>query len=420
MMAVFGKFWASRIKENTMRGRWEKARSGAVVGCGVTLYGYAKVGEKRETALVIQEDEAEVVRLIFRWYVEDRLSLGAVAKRLTEMRIATAGDSRGHPSERGFASWSAQGVRRILVEESYTGQHASRRFYKDPERNRMRERDRSEWIITTIPAIISRELYKTAQARLARGRSESKGNLKSEHLMYKRLRCACGYSVQVKQRDYKRNGTVYQYRCLTRDCGHTKSMARNTSCGLPSFPTGEVDEVVWQFILKLLQEPEALLQGFDEYLAEQRSANAHLYATLEAAEASIAREEQALSNAVELYLSAPSQAVKDIALSKQREIEERLHSLRREQDVLRRQLASSDISPQIVADLREFGEAIAEELETNTSFEFRRGIIEDLGITGVLAEENGEKVIYINWLSRQDRRVVPTSPKIGALLGRSA
>jgi site-specific DNA recombinase len=59
-----------KISERAMRGRVQAAKSGSVQVAGHPPYGYDLVKEKGKFRLQINEEEAQIVRLIFRWYTE--------------------------------------------------------------------------------------------------------------------------------------------------------------------------------------------------------------------------------------------------------------------------------------------------------------------------------------------------------------
>lgn len=64
------------------------------------------------TTLALCSHEAALVREIFRWYVEEGLTIYAIAQRLTAQGIATA---------YSHAAWTPSAVRRILGNASYSG-----------------------------------------------------------------------------------------------------------------------------------------------------------------------------------------------------------------------------------------------------------------------------------------------------------
>lgn len=96
-----------QIRKRLQGGRIRSAKDGKDVGQKAP-YGYEKGPDKR---LVIREDEACVVRLIFQWCIE---GVGRVqtARRLTEMMI---------PNPSGLSIWSHVTVRKILGNPKYKG-----------------------------------------------------------------------------------------------------------------------------------------------------------------------------------------------------------------------------------------------------------------------------------------------------------
>jgi DNA invertase Pin-like site-specific DNA recombinase len=76
-----------KIAERTTRARRAIAQSGGVVSHGKTPYGYQVVQGKHEFA--VNEAEAQVVRLIFEWFTQDRMTIAGVVRKLNEVGIST-------------------------------------------------------------------------------------------------------------------------------------------------------------------------------------------------------------------------------------------------------------------------------------------------------------------------------------------
>ncbi|HYX71750.1 MAG TPA: recombinase family protein, partial [Nitrososphaera sp.] len=73
-----------KIRERCVRGKRQKALNGKVVRGGTDLYGYSY--DKDHGVRVIKEDEARVVRQIYRWILEG-VSTRKVIQRLNEQGI---------------------------------------------------------------------------------------------------------------------------------------------------------------------------------------------------------------------------------------------------------------------------------------------------------------------------------------------
>lgn len=156
----------------------------------VCPYGYQK-GENGR--MKPDEETADNVRQIFQW-AADGLSAGAIARKLSEMKILTPAEykaSKGknyHDISRTNGVWCRSAVLRILEDERYTGMYImGKKHSAEVGSYKMIRNDESEWI--KIPdhhtPIISKELFKQAKAKIRK------------------------FSVNKKPRDYVLKGKVY-------------------------------------------------------------------------------------------------------------------------------------------------------------------------------------------------------------------
>jgi site-specific DNA recombinase len=110
-----------------------------------TCYGYKHDDNGK---LVINEEKAAVVSMIYRLYAEGS-SLAQVSAKLNEMKI---------PSPRGNSTWARETIRKILRNEKYTGSVILQKTYvedylthkqirNDGQKNKFMIRDNHETII---------------------------------------------------------------------------------------------------------------------------------------------------------------------------------------------------------------------------------------------------------------------------------
>ena len=121
----FGLFMSRReyktINRRLQRGRIASVKEGKYCG-SVAPYGYSRVrlgGEKGWT-LAVNEEEAEVVRLIFEWYVNGYTENGT-AQRPGTSKIARKLNELGYRPRKGGRTWAAASVRDMLINPVYTG-----------------------------------------------------------------------------------------------------------------------------------------------------------------------------------------------------------------------------------------------------------------------------------------------------------
>src|SRR5262249_29707017 len=120
--------------------------------------------------LEIAAAEAEVVRTLYRWLIDERTTVRQILKRLAD------GPWRPRCGQR---LWSRAFVHRILSDPLYTGTaYANRHVFVAPRKPRStgpragtptcrRLRPREEWIAIQVPAIIDESTHQDAQSQLA-------------------------------------------------------------------------------------------------------------------------------------------------------------------------------------------------------------------------------------------------------------
>ncbi len=116
LQGMFTEYERARIAERSRRGKRHRAQAGSVSVLSRAPYGYRYVGREAGGGAAhfeVAETEAEVVRRIFRWIGEKRVSLSAVCRRLFEA---------GVPSPTGKAQWGRSMIWTLLSSSAYTGQ----------------------------------------------------------------------------------------------------------------------------------------------------------------------------------------------------------------------------------------------------------------------------------------------------------
>ena len=105
-----GRDYLEYTKEILARGRLASVKRGCYIG-SVAPYGYDKITIGKDHTLTPNELEADVVRLIFDWYVNEDMTTGAIRRRLNEMGIKS----------RNKDTWYERTVNQILGNKHYDG-----------------------------------------------------------------------------------------------------------------------------------------------------------------------------------------------------------------------------------------------------------------------------------------------------------
>lgn len=397
----FSKFWWAKIREATMRGRREKLEKGIVLGNGGAPYGYRKIGEKERTAFDIVEGEAEIVRLIYHWFVLDSVGATAIAARLTTEEIPTPG-APDHPRrKKGPYTWTYQTVRLILKNEAYAGTFQQNR-YRAISKKSCVLRPREEWIPVAVPAIVDRTTWEAAQERIAQGRRIYHPPTKRhQYLMSRRLTCVCGFAAtgHASGPTHKRPHGKWH---LNYACNHPR-LVSYLQCDWPHFRVEDVDNAVWDWIVSLLSDPYAMLEAFEEMQQQQNGEAEAIQEQIDAIDQQIARQQQRISQLLDLYLdNALGRAVLD---QKRREIEGLLTELAVERAVIVQRLETTTITTDQIAVIEGFAQEVLPNLQ-EADFALKRQLVEALNLYGTFVIEDGVRMLDLHWYARRERLMI--------------
>ena len=169
LSGIIGEAFRDMVKERTYAALESRAKGKRATGG--KSYGYDCVGAADSRHLVIDPEEADVVRQIFLRYAAGESSR-AIASDLNAKCIPAPGATWKRTTRRKDGKWLSSGVYALLKNEIYRGQRIWNRsqWRKDPDTGVRRrvERPRSEWIVRTEPTlrIVPEDLWSKVQARI--------------------------------------------------------------------------------------------------------------------------------------------------------------------------------------------------------------------------------------------------------------
>ncbi|MBI4185484.1 recombinase family protein [Candidatus Berkelbacteria bacterium] len=272
MQGVFHEYERMKIGERFRRGKLHKVRSGKLLGYN-PKYGYdyhpvvKQQGEKINGYFTIDEAEADVVRRVFDWFVNERLSIRGIRLRLFELGI---------PPKKGRQPiWTTGPLVRLLRDESYTGTHYYNKSeaimtkhpkvgaskYRRVKKGSKRLRPKEEWLPVQIPAIITRDLYERAQERFIENQKFASRNTKHPYLLQGVIFCPCGErrtgeAVSGKQRYYRCTDRIHRY-------------PLPPQCRQGGVNGVVLDTIVWNALVDLLTDPSTLESQAEQWLEKQ-------------------------------------------------------------------------------------------------------------------------------------------------------
>ncbi len=189
-----GNDYLEYTKKILQRGKEVSLRNGFYVNA-VIPYGYEREwiyeGKRKRPTLAIVEDEAKVVRMIFDWYVNERIGAAKISKRLNAMGI---------PSRKGTI-WKKSSIINMLKNEHYIGKivikkHIDVNTIEDLKITKHCVFNHDYEVVDgKHPAIITEEIFEKAQNTI-RSIPSVKPNQTLQNPFAGILKCECGSCVR--------------------------------------------------------------------------------------------------------------------------------------------------------------------------------------------------------------------------------
>jgi site-specific DNA recombinase len=277
---MISEYERAMIKERSRRGKRFKAKSGVVnVLCGAP-YGYTYNKKTAETAAYYEINNAEeiVVKQVYKLYAEDFLSIGAIARALNEQKI---------PTRKAISKWERSTVWGMLRNPAYTGkacygktEHTERKRITKALRAKggfnarnscSREKPREEWIEIPVPPIIPQSTFDIVQERLKSNKVHSQRNTKVMTLLQGMMVCSeCGYSLYRCFTETSAKRRIYYYRCFGSDAYRFEGVRK---CSCKPVRQDYLDQVVWDQVVSLLEDPGLIQREIEKRIEETRKAS---------------------------------------------------------------------------------------------------------------------------------------------------
>ena len=282
--------------------------------CG---YRYIRKSETSAAYYEVIEAEAQVVRMVFEVYMQQGLSINAIARLLNERHI---------PTRTAKTRWERSTVWAMLRNPAYRGKACygktelrPRQRITRPLRQRQglpsrdsasHERPRQEWIEMPVPALVSEEIFALAQELLESNKRHSPRRTVEPTLRQGMLVCQqCGYALyRTSTRTSQR--MIHYYRCLGSDAyRHFKGPV----CTDRPIRQDYLDTFVWAEIIRLREDPELVQAEITRRREAARNAN-----PLRKREEDLRRERTRLDHTLERLVTAYQEGLVTLAQLRQR------------------------------------------------------------------------------------------------------
>ena len=353
---MIAEYERAQILERSRRGKRHRAQAGEVSVMSGAPYGYRYIRKTDEAlaAYLVEETEASVVRRVYHMYTVDGLSIAEITRRLNR---------EGIPPRRA-GRWERSVIWGILRNPAYCGvacfgkTRLSARAQMRPQRRRGvttpsntggHQRPREEWIEIPVPALVTEETFARAQELLFQNKIRSRRRTIAPSIVQGLVGCAkCGYafsrtSTQTSARK------IHYYKCIGSDSWRKLG---GPVCDNKQFIRQELlDQIVWDEVVRLLQDPVLIQQELDRRLAAARTSD-----PTRKREQTLQRELSHVDKGIERLLTAYQEELLSLE-----QLRERMPMLRQRQQTLRAEL-------QAIADQANDRAAFLRLAETLTAF----------------------------------------------------
>ena len=238
-----------KLSERLKFGFRQAIKNGHVLG-NDKLYGY----DKKDCVLTVNEEEAEIIRIIFDLYGNQRLGTRTISKRLMEL---------GYTSREGNA-FNTLTIRHILENPKYKGWYCGNKSQSvDYRTKRNVLLDESEWVTypdPSIPAIVSEELWNRANALYKRRREEMKSHSSglSFHNRYPystKIYCEEHGTTFHRQVIQTKNGQQEVWQCKV-----YRSHGR-AACSAPQIRSSDLDFILSDIFKELIRDKQKIIDS---------------------------------------------------------------------------------------------------------------------------------------------------------------
>ncbi|OGM25736.1 hypothetical protein A3D00_03335 [Candidatus Woesebacteria bacterium RIFCSPHIGHO2_02_FULL_38_9] len=266
---LFAEYERARIAERFRLGKLRKARDGNVV-TSQAPFGYDYVFKQGNTHgyYKVNTQEAEIVKMIFRWVANERITIRTIVKRLKKMGIKPRRSQR--------EVWNTSTLSTLLRRKDYIGTTYYNRSYavipvhplketkyKKVKKTSRRFKPKDDWIAISVPAILDENLYIKVQKQLKENYELTARNVKNQYLLSGKIYCSCG---RRRTGEGPQKGKHLYYRCTDRVLMHPLPR----KCHEEGINARIADKLVWDGISNYMTSPKILKDQVKRWMTEQK------------------------------------------------------------------------------------------------------------------------------------------------------
>ena len=268
IMSAIAEYEHGLIKKRTISGRVGRVKNHKeIMPMRIAPFGF----DWKDKQLTINDEEAKYVRLIYEWYVYDKLTLREIGNRLVNYGVK--------PKRKESSSWSATSISRILTSEIYIGKYYYNRRKTKKVRGEVTKsgnpkktydlRDKEDWLLVEVPSVVDEDMWSLAQNQRGKNKTNS-GNAKHQYLLKSLLFCEnCGrrWDGTSYSGSRRKDGTksIYLiYRCPNKNPKKYGKEQDYCGCKNNTVRADVLEKFIWEeIVLDVINNPEKLAKKLE-------------------------------------------------------------------------------------------------------------------------------------------------------------
>lgn len=263
MLWVIWEMERDLIRDRTISWKVQKAKMWYYVGWWVAKLGYIMEKDWRWNKLILDEEEAKIVKRMFHLYVNENKSFAEICNIFNSEWIQTKYDkfySWRDTDKRKVAinHWYPWSLWRLIWDEIYIWNYYYWKKWKRYDKRLWKDVDyikpRSEWLILQSPRIIDDVTFYKAQDLLKKNKTTK--NNKNPHVFAWLLKCNCCWRSYVW---YKTHKWTMSYRCWWT---YTYRTMEETRCYNKEISEKYLVEHIWKKIEEIFKNPDTILEKY--------------------------------------------------------------------------------------------------------------------------------------------------------------
>lgn len=335
--AILAAEYSRDLSKKLNNAHKRREAEGSSVMTNGTMIGYDQINGE----LVINEEEAKIVRLVFDMYLQGD-GIKTICKKLEDMNIYNSKGNR----------YGVSTIRRMLKNEKYMGTMICNKTHKDFDTKKVIQNDKREWIIhkNRLPVIINENDWNKVQSIMnSRTCVDENGRtcglkMSNEPLRGKLICGECGSNFGIY--NIKKHRGDYTKKCMCRNFvinGRVGiGLDKELGCNMPNISYDKLNEAITHIIETMNINPVEIINKVNN--SNQNKDTTKQISELNKINNDITKNKNQREMLLDKFLEGI--VPEDIYKTKMEKLENTIDKLVNQRDVLEREIKNEEITIQ--------------------------------------------------------------------------